>query len=348
MRYLTIISILIFASLGIYNDVLGKGKYYTNPIREEGADPWIIQHGEYYYYCAVMPNNTIGVSKSKELHKIKPLKAVWKAPAKGEWNSTNLWAPELHFWEGKWYIYYAAGFEGPPYVHQKTGVLISKTSDPMGEYEDGGMLYTGDEIGNWDKNYWAIDLTLFDHRGKLYAVWSGWENNEQTDKTKQHIYIAEMENPAKMKTARVKISSPDLEYEQGPLPLNEGPQILKASDDDVFIIYSTGQSWLETYKLAYLRLKYSNANPMDPYSWMKGYAPIFEGTKDVHGVGHACFTKSPDGTENYIIYHSKKDLKPGWNRDIRMQPFTFNKYGLPIFGEPIPAGVKIPIPSNKK
>lgn len=346
IKLISFIVFLLMLSGGTYSQA--KKGYYTNPILEQGADPWLIQHEGYYYYCAVMPDNSIGVSKSKQLHKINPLKRVWQAPAKGQWNSTNIWAPELHFWQGKWYIYYAAGYEGPPYTHQKTGVLISKTDDPLKGFEDGGMLYTGDELGNWDKNYWAIDMTLLDHKGKLYAVWSGWENDEITDKTQQHLYIAEMENPAKISSARVKISSPELAYEQGSLPLNEGPQILKYSDDDVFIIYSTGQSWLETYKLAYLRLKYPDANPMDPRSWMKGYEPIFEGSDLVYGVGHACFTKSPDGQENYIIYHTKKELSPGWKRDVRMQKFTFDEYGLPQFGKPIPAGEDILLPSGSK
>lgn len=103
--------------------------------------------------------------------------------------------PELHFWKGKWYIYYAAGYSGPPFIHQKAGVLESVTSDAMGKYVDKGMLFTGDALGDWENNRWAIDMTLLDHKGQLYAVWSGWEGNELTDKTQQHLYIAKMLNP---------------------------------------------------------------------------------------------------------------------------------------------------------
>ena len=69
-------------------------------------------------------------------------------------------------------------------------MLESVTSDAMGEYIDKGMLFTGDVLGDWKNNRWAIDMTLLEHKGQLYAVWSGWENSEPTDKTQQHLYIA--------------------------------------------------------------------------------------------------------------------------------------------------------------
>ena len=138
-----------------------------------------------------------------------------------------------------------------------------------------------------------------------------------------------------MASGRVKISSPDRYYEQGELPLNEGPQILKHGKD-VFVVYSCGQSWLDTYKLSYLRLKDPDADLLDPKSWIKSDKPVFEGTDQVFGVGHASFTTSPDDREHYIYYHTKKERKPGWKRDIRLQKFTFDASGVPCFGKPLP------------
>lgn len=318
--------------------------YYTNPILNSGADPWVIQHEGWYYYCSGVRGG-IGISRSRDLHKIAPPVRVWKAPEKGQWNSACIWAPELHFWKGKWYIFYAAGYSGPPFIHQKTGVLESVTSDAMGEYVDKGMLFTGDVWGDWTTNRWAIDMTLLEHKGQLYAIWSGWEKDEPTDKTQQHLYIAKMDNPWTIASGRVKISSPDRYYEQGELPLNEGPQILKHGKN-VFIVYSCGQSWLDTYKLSYLRLKAPVADLLNPKSWIKSDKPVFEGTNQVFGVGHASFTTSPDGREHYICYHTKKDKAPGWKRDVRLQKFTFTDSGAPHFGEPVAAGEKLALPSG--
>ena len=319
-------------------------EYYMNPILSSGADPWVMKHEGWYYYCGGVPGG-IGVSRSRDLHKINPPVRVWKVPQRGAWNSTCVWAPEIHFWKGKWYIYYAAGYSGPPFIHQKTGVLESVTSDAMGEYVDKGMLFTGDVLGDWKNNRWAIDMTLLEHRGQLYAIWSGWETAEPTDKTQQHLYIAKMENPWTISSGRVKISSPDRYYEQGILPLNEGPQVLKHGKD-IFIVYSCGQSWLDTYKLSYLRLKDLDADLLSPESWIKSEKPVFEGTDSVFGVGHASFTTSPDGKEYYIYYHTKKERKPGWKRDVRLQKFTFDDSGAPYFGKPVSIDEKLPLPSG--
>lgn len=341
LRLLVIIWMTILSlTLSAQND----SSYYTNPILSSGADPWIVKHEGWYYYCGGMGAG-IGVSRSKNLHQINPLSKVWNAPQEGKWNSTCIWAPELHFWRGKWYIFYAGGYGGPPFIHQKTGVLESVTSDAMGAYVDKGMLFTGDDLGNREENRWAIDMTLLEHKGQLYAVWSGWEEKEITDKTRQHLYIAKMENPWTISSGRVKISSPDKKYEQGELPLNEGPQVLK-HEENIFIVYSCGQSWLDTYKLAYLKLNGPNANLLDASNWVKGEKPLFEGTKEVHGVGHASFTTSPDGKEDYIFYHTKKEKAPGWKRDVRLQRFTFDAFGMPFLGEPIPTGVRLNLPSG--
>ena len=57
--------------------------------------------------------------------------------------------------------------------------------------------------------------------------------------------------------------------------------------------------------------------------------------------------KSPNYTENWIFYHSKKDMIHGWNKDVRLQRFEFDKDGFPIFGKPTDVGEKILRPSGE-
>lgn len=324
----------------------GTGETYTNPILPHGQDPWMVKYAGNYYYCCARGNG-IAVSVSDRPEVINPPQTVWKAPAEG-WNRSCIWAPELHRWQGRWYILYAAGYSGPPYIHQKTGVLESAEDNPFGPYTDKGMVYTGDDPTREKDNCWAIDMTLFEHRGSLYAVWSGWEKPADTDKTQQNLYIARMENPWTPASQRVCISSPDAEYElNGHLPINEGPTALR-SDKQLLIVYSCGQSWLDTYKLAWLRLKSPDADPLDATSWEKSPRPVFTGdnTKGVFGVGHASFITSPDDSEHYIVYHAKTSADPGWKRDIRIQRFVFDKQGLPVFGTPAGTGEPLPVPAG--
>jgi len=316
---------------------------FTNPVWD-GADPWMYKHGNDYIYC-YSANNSIVLSRSKSMIKKGELKTIWKVPVSG-WNRNCVWAPEIHFISGHWYVYYAAGESGPPFIHQLTGVLQSKTDDVFSDYIDMGVLYTGDNPEDPSSNVWAIDMTVFEHKNRLYAIWSGWIKNETTDATQQNLYISEMENPYTMKGKRVKISSPAESWETGgPLNLNEGPEILE-KDDKVFVIYSCRESWMVDYRLGMLQLINPDNNLFDPSNWKKT-GPVFTGNSQVYGVGHCSFAKSPDNTQDWIIYHSKKSATPGWQRDVRMQSLTWNADGTPHFGTPVPAGEQLNIPSGE-
>lgn len=343
---ITLFAFVSFGHCSVKETVTTNGakNTFSNPVWD-GADPWMVKHNNEYVYCW-SANNGIKVSRSVKLTQKGEVKEIWHAPALG-WNRNCVWAPEIHFIQGHWYVYYAAGESGPPFIHQRTGVLRSKTDDVFSEYDDMGKLYTGDNPEDPSSNVWAIDMTILEHRNKLYAIWSGWIKQEPTDATQQHLYISEMENPWTLKGKRVKLSSPVESWETGgPLNLNEGPEILK-NGDKVFVIYSCRESWTVEYRQGMLQLINPEANLLDPANWKKS-GPVFEGNEQVLGVGHCSFVKSPDNSEDWIIYHSKKTTKPGWERDIRMQPFKWNADGTPNFGRAIPAGKEIALPSGEK
>jgi GH43 family beta-xylosidase len=342
--YLAILMITVSNVIPSLQNFIDQGndvkRTFSNPVFD-GADPWCIKKDGNYYYC-FKSGNGIAVSKSGLLTKRGEIRKVWSAPSSG-WNSSCVWAPELHFFYGRWYIYYAAGESGPPFIYQQTGVLQSLTDDPLGEYVDKGILYTGDNPDMKNDNRWAIDMTVFEYKNRLYAVWSGWVNKEITDKTSQHLYIAEMENPFTMKGLRTKISSPDQSWETGgPLDLEEGPEAI-INNNNLFIIYSCRESWTTDYRLGMLKLKSSESSLLNPDNWEKS-GPLFQGP---FGTGHCSFTTSPDGTENWIIYHSKKSTTNGWERDVRLQSFKWNSKGYPEFGTPVKAGVEINRPSGE-
>jgi GH43 family beta-xylosidase len=77
------------------------------------------------------------------------------------------------------------------------------------------------------------------------------------------------------------------------------------------------------------------ANPLDPKSWTKVPHPVFESTADVFGVGHCSFTTSPDGRQDFIVYHSKTGRREGWGRVVRVQRFAWTEDGMPDFGRPV-------------
>lgn len=323
--------------------VPADGCAFANPVAD-GQDPWVVRH-DGWYYLAESRAGAIYVYKSEELTDLKKNGVrVWTAPGEG-WNQAHLWAPELHFIDGRWYMYYAAGRAGPPFIHQRSGVLQSAGADPQGAYTDKGQLYTGDDIASRTENVWSIDLTVARLGGQLYAAWSGWEENQEDDATPQHLYIAEMSDPWTISSDRARISSPTQPWEDGAeLDLNEGPTFLQRGGE-TFIFYSARESWLPAYQMGQLRLKSAEADPMQAESWMKS-GPVFSGTDAVHGAGHASFTVSPDSTEDWIVYHTKKDPTPGWDRAIHAQPFDWDADGVPRFGRPAPPGQSLAVPSG--
>jgi GH43 family beta-xylosidase len=325
---------------------------FVNPV-VSGADPWVVRDGG-MYYMVESDDDGIYVYESDKLTQPKRGGVrVWSAPAAG-WNRDNVWAPELHHIDGRWYIYYAAGPTGPagaPFVNQRSFVLESVGDDPQGAYVDRGMLYTGDDVDADTGEVWAIDLTTQVLNGQRYAVWSGWERNTTIARTPQHLYIARMSNPWTISSNLVKISSPTESWERREDPvdgldLQEGPEFL-VRDTSVFIIYSTRESWLPAYRLGQLRLAGgAAADPMNPASYVKS-GPVFQSANGVIGVGHNGFTVSPDGTEHWLLYHAKVSATPGWDRVIRMQPFTWNADGSPNFGAPVASGTALEVPAGE-
>lgn len=345
---------------------------FSNPIATGGSiaampDPYIVRDGEYYYACK-SSDRGIAISRSTRLTAIDSFRKVWSLPDEGPakpWNAKDLWAPELFHIGDRWYVYYAAGrrdLDGNSgFGSQRSGVLRSKTDDPLGEWEDMGMLYTGDDYRpgiepTAENTEYAIDLTTFELNGRRYAVWSG---NEKTDDIQQ-IRIARMSDPCTISSSLVVLSTPDQPWEKLAGTVNEGPSVLiNEETGKVFIVYSCNGSWTKHYKLAWLQLD-ADKDPMVAANWTKSPGPVFDRCDNtsapvagVNGVGHCSFTRSPDGTEEWIVYHVMKfrhdnDGGGGWGtRYPFVQKFTWNADGTPDFGVPAGWGEALPLPSGE-
>ena len=111
--------------------------------------------------------------------------------------------------------------------------------------------------------------------------------------------------------------------------------------------YSCSGSWQASYKLGLLTLA-PNGDPMNPAAWTKSPEPDFQRTEKTFGVGHNCFVTSPDGREDWLVYHSKVNLTPGWQRTLRLQRFTWRADDTPDFGSPVSAGHALHVPSGQR
>lgn len=326
----------------------GQRAVFTNPLLPSGADPWSIHKDGYYYYTHTL-GNRVDLWKTKSLADLKTAerKTIFTPPP-GTSYSKELWAPEIHFLQGKWYVYVAAD-DGKNDNH-RLYVLENTSADPMtGTWEFKGKISDAS-----DK--WAIDGSVFEHQQQLYMVWSGWEGNTNG---RQDIYIARLKNPWTIEGQRVKISQPEHAWERhGDLndpnnpphvDVNEGPQVL-VHGDKLFLIYSASGCWTDYYTLGMLTAS-GKSNLLEAASWTKSKEPVFKPIPEnkVYAPGHNSFFKSPDGKEDWILYHANPEAGQGCggHRSPRAQKFTWKADGTPDFGAPVKEGEALPIPSGK-
>lgn len=311
---------------------------FTNPLLGSGPDPWVIRHDGMYYYLHTTGHNLV-IRKTKamsDLAQAKPV-TVWTPPAKGP-NARDIWAPELHRLNKKWYLYYTAGSSDS--IHpQHTFVMENTAADPTtGTWTDKG------QIRDTAANYFAIDGTIFTHKGKNYFIWSGHNGKDNV----QRLYIARMENPWTLVSPRVEIASPQYPWEQN--GINEGPEILRNAKGEVFLIFSACGCWTENYILGMMSLKHG-ADPLQAASWTKSPEPVLKGKPEngAYAPGHNGFFKSPDGKEDWIIYHANSKAAQGCGpqRNPRMQRVSWKADGSPDFGEPVKINTPIKNPSGE-
>jgi GH43 family beta-xylosidase len=323
--------------------LLPETQTFQNSLLLHGPDPWVFQKGD-TYYLTHSTGNSLKIYRTKNMSKLGEAesKVVWTPPATGM-NSKEIWAPEIHFVNNKWYAYFAAD-DGKNDNH-RMWVLENESPDPFeGTWVDKGKMNLADDR-------WAIDGSVFEHNGQLYFIWSGWAGAVNK---RQDLYISKLSNPWTANGTRVLISKPELEWEvkgtSDELPtVNEGPQFLKKGNK-LFIVYSASGCWTDDYTLGILTAS-ANADLMNPASWVKSRQPVFSKNPEGHvfGPGHNSFFKSPDGTEDWIIYHANPEAGQGCgnNRSARMQPFTWNDDG-PVFGAPVSLDTPLPVPSGEK
>ena len=91
---------------------------FTNPLLDSGPDPWVTSHDGWYYYMNTTAVN-LTVRKTRDVTDLRKAqsKVVWNPPASGPY-SKDIWAPEIHFVNGKWYIYFAADDHGDNHTHR--------------------------------------------------------------------------------------------------------------------------------------------------------------------------------------------------------------------------------------
>lgn len=315
---------------------MNSKREYINPVVEQRADPWIYKHvdGTYYFTASVPEYDRIEIRRSATIQGLKdavPV-TVWRKYDSGPL-SANIWAPEIHYIRGKWYIYFAAArtteTQDGLFDHRMY-VLETEAENPLeGEWIEKGQVHT-----RWES--FALDATVFEHRGELYYIWA---QKDPEIEGNSNLYISKMSNPWTLTGEQSMISTPEYDWEKIGFLVNEGAAVLRRNGR-VFIAYSASATDYN-YCMGLLSAD-ENADLLDPASWTKSPVPVFQTSEETgqYGPGHNSFTVSEDG-EDVLVYHARNykeivgDPLYDPNRHTRVQRFGWKEDGTPDFGIPV-------------
>ena len=307
---------------------------YNKPWILQRADQYVYKHtdGTYYFTASIPAYDGIVLRHSDTLAGLKDAEEVrvWQKHDKGIM-SEHIWAPELHYLDGKWYIYYAGGdiddvWAIRPYI------LECADQDPMtGNWVEKGKMTRAEE-DEFSFEAFSLDGTVFENRGKHYYIWA-----EKVGVGKQisNLYIAEMENPCKLKTVQVLLTTPDYDWERIGFWVNEGPAVIH-HDGKIYMTYSASETGA-AYCMGMLSIS-EDADLLDPAMWKKERYPVLEtnAEKGIYGPGHNSFTEDEQGNP-IMVYHARTEEKiegnPLYNpnRHAMLMKLTWGEDGRPVF-----------------
>ncbi|KAH6703960.1 alpha-N-arabinofuranosidase [Verticillium dahliae] len=289
---------------------------YNNVLIHQRADPQIVRHtdGWYYFTASVPEYDRVILRRSETIQGLADAEevAVWTR-ADSNAGVGYVWAPELHYIDGKWYIYFALGRAAPFDIRM---FVIEGTGDNAltADWVEKGFI-----TSDWDT--FSLDATTFVVKGTRYLCWAqsdpNWQNGVGTG-----LMLAPMENPWSIRKPAIVITRPELPWERIGHNVNEGAYVLERNGK-LFLTYSASATD-QNYAMGLLTAD-ADADLMDPTSWRKSQEPIFTSNAQTSqwGPGHSAFTGEPLNNPD---------------RHTRIQKLYWNADGTPNFGIPVADG----------
>ena len=317
------------------NKLLDSKATVLTPLICQRADPYIHRHMDgYYYFTASVPAyDGIELRRSRTIAGLADALPVmvWEKPDSGPF-SELIWAPEIHYNEGAWYVYFAAApsreIKDELFQHRMYAISSGAANPLEGPWHFEGQIETGMDT-------FCLDATTFTHRGQLYYVWAQKEIGIPGN---SNLYIAAMKDPVTIDAKPVRLSIPEYDWETRGFHVNEGPAIV-THGNRLFMTYSASATD-ENYAMGLLWAD-ADADLLDASSWTKSASPVLTSSPEhsVFGPGHNSFTVTEDGEFDLLVYHARTytDIEgnPLWNPDRHtfVKPLRWNGDGMPEFGD---------------
>lgn len=256
-------------------------------------DPFIVLHNDTYYLYRSY-DLAIWSYKSKDMKIWEEPKKVYTIPA-DSWAYTDLWAPEVHFYNGKFYMFLSLlGKNG------LRGTEISVCDTP-----DGLFTPISDRpVTPLDKS--CIDGTLIIDGGKPYMVYShDWPDNYINERD---VYVGEIWAVELSDDLKEPVGKPFMLFSSDECPYSAKAAAPTEWEDKIVLRFGSDAPFVQRLKNGKLFLTWSPI-PDNNYivigavadgikgPWKHCEKPVF----DKNG-GHAMFFKDKDGTLKMCIH----------------------------------------------
>lgn len=307
---------------------------YNEPWILQRADPYVYKHTDgWYYFTASIPSyDAICLRRAKSLADLPEAEEVtiWRKHESGPM-SIHIWAPEIHYIAGKWYIYYAGGDKDDIWAIRPY-VLECTDENPMtGTWIEKGKMKCAPE-DEFSFRAFSLDATIFQNKGIYYYIWA-----EKVGVGIQisNLYIARMKSPYELDTVQVLLTTPDYEWERVGIWVNEGPAVLKRNGK-IFVTYSASDTGIY-YCMGMLSAD-MDADLLDPLSWKKERYPVLTSDEslNIYGPGHNSFTIDENGND-ICVFHARTEKEivgnPLYNpnRHAMLMKVCWGEDGAPKF-----------------
>jgi len=298
-------------------------------------DPAMVREGDTYYLFSSGPGITFYTSKDMKNWKLGgrvfPGDPSW---AKGVTSGFNghIWAPDIAYHDGKYYLYYAVSAQGKN--SSAIGVTINRTLDPGSpdyKWEDRGIVLRSMP----NRDLWnAIDPNIVvDENGTPWMSFgSFWSGLKLVKLDSSWTALAEPQEWYSLAKRERSVLVDD--KVPGPAEI-EGPFIFKR-DDYYYLFVSWGlccRGKDSTYKIMVGRSKDVKGTYLDKDGKslaVGGGSLVLGGNKDWAGMG-GCSAYTFDG-KDYLVFHAYETADHGLQK-LKIAEIKWDEKKWPVIDE---------------
>ncbi|MEO0599819.1 MAG: family 43 glycosylhydrolase [Myxococcota bacterium] len=311
---------------------------FANPVATGTPDPHVSRHGD-HVFLVYSPGDRILLRRADTLLGLGEAeeRELWVPPPE-TLHSVDLWGPELHQVDGRAVIYYSAtdaSFLGlsPDY---RIWALRADAADPWTAtwtHEGPIVVPELDTV--------AQHPTVFGNGG--YLAWTGRSDGPGLQ---GRLFVAPLLSALSVGPA-VELASPVEAWETDVSSVLEAPAVVERDGRRV-LVYAASSCISAERALGILEQDVGDS-PLDPSAWTRRTDPwlLSAPSQGTWALGQPGFVTSPDGVEDWLVYHAAESTLQGCGADraLHLNRVVWTSDG-PVVDGPTGPATAIPAPGG--